>query len=48
MAEKLPAVPSTYDVSKHGSYSAGTYSSPKSKHPVHKRNTQPADEIDAE
>ncbi len=48
MAEKLPQVPSTYDVTKHGSYSAGKYSSPKSKHPTHKRNTQPTDEIDAE
>ncbi len=48
MSEKLPQVPNTYDAAKHGSYSAGTYSSPKSKHPTHKRNTQPADEIDAE
>ena len=48
MAEKLPQVPSTYDAAKHGSYSAGKYSSARSKHPTHKRNTQPADEIDAE
>lgn len=48
MAEKLPPVPSTYDAAKHGNYSAGKYSSARSKHPTHKRNTQPADEIDAE
>jgi hypothetical protein len=48
MTEKLPQVPATYDAAKHGSYSAGKYSSPRSKHPAHRRNTQPADEIDAE
>lgn len=48
MAEKLPPVPSTYDADKHGNYSAGKYSSAKSKHPTHKRNRQAADEIDEE
>jgi hypothetical protein len=48
MAEKLPPVPKTYDADKHGSYSAGKYTGPRSKHPTHKRNTQPADDIDVE
>jgi hypothetical protein len=48
MAEKLPPAPKTYDADRHGSYSAGKYSGPRSKHPVHKRSTQPADDIDAE
>src|SRR3954469_25482245 len=41
MTEKLPPVPKTYDAEKRGNYSAGKYSSPRSKHPTHKRNTQP-------
>jgi hypothetical protein len=48
MTEKLPPIPKIYDADKHGNYSAGKYSGPRSKHPTHKRTTQPADEIDAE
>ena len=49
MAEKLPPVPTTYDADKHGNYSAGKYSGPRSTHPTHKRQSQQsADDIDAE
>jgi DNA/RNA endonuclease YhcR with UshA esterase domain len=49
MAEKLPAIPKSYDADHHGNFSAGKYSSPKSKHPPHRpRKQEPAEDIDAE
>jgi hypothetical protein len=48
LAEKLPPIPATYDADRHGSFSAGKYSSPRSKHARARRPSQPADEIDEE
>jgi hypothetical protein len=46
---KLPPVPTTYDADRHGSFSAGTFSNARSKHPTHRRTSKPSDgEIDAE
>lgn len=49
LSEKLPPIPKTYDADHHGSFSAGKYSAPRSKHPTHPRTSrEPADEIDEE
>lgn len=46
---RLPPIPSTYDVSRRGGFSAGTFGNATSKHPTHRRTSRPSDgEIDAE
>jgi hypothetical protein len=49
MVTKLPRIPTTYDADRRGSFSAGTFSNARSKHPTHRRTSKPSDgEIDAE
>lgn len=48
-AAKLPPLPKTYDVDRHGSFSAGQFDRPRSKHPTHRRTSKPSDgDIDEE
>ena len=47
-AANLPPIPKTYDADRRGNYSAGKYSSARSRHPTHKRNSKIEEEIDEE
>jgi hypothetical protein len=41
-ARRIPPLPKEYDVERHGKYSAGTFSRPKSaKSPTHKKPSPP-------